>query len=144
MLRRLVPVMLIAALTACTLKEGAAPSDVAAPPADAQRTPSGLASRVLRVGLGNVHPRPDSTVRVLYWGWTKDGELFDSTEKHGGAPIEFPLNRVIPGWIEGLQLMVKGEKRRFWIPGPLAYDNIDMPGSPKGQLTFDIELIDIK
>lgn len=135
--------LMIAALAACTLKEGAAPSDVAAPPADAHRTPSGLASRVLRVGLGDKHPGPKSTVRVLYWGWTKDGQLFDSTDKTG-MPIEFPLTAVIPGWIEGIQLMVKGEKRRFWIPGPLAYDNIDMPGAPKGQLTFDIELVDFR
>jgi peptidylprolyl isomerase len=135
--------MLIAALTACTLKEGGAPPDVAAPPADAQRTASGIASRVLRVGLGTTHPGPKSTVRVLYWGWTKEGELIDSSDRQGG-PIDIPLDQVIPGWTEGLQLMVKGEKRRFWIPGPLAYDNIAREGAPKGQLTFDIELIDIK
>ena len=143
MLRRCLPIVFLAALSACTLKQGGAPSDVAAPPADAHRTPSGIASRVIRVGLGNTHPRPNSTVRVLYWGWTKDGVLFDSTDDHGG-PVEFPLDQVIDGWKEGLQLMVKGEKRRFWIPGHLAYDTDPRPEVPKGQLTFDIELIDFR
>jgi len=64
--------------------------------------------------------------------------------KEPGGPVEFPLNQVIPGWTEGVQLMVKGEKRRFWIPGNLAYDNSPNPSDPKGTLVFEIELIEIK
>jgi peptidylprolyl isomerase len=118
-----------------------APADVAAPPADAQRTESGLASKVLEAGSGDEHPRAFDEVTVNYTGWTTDGQMFDSSVTRG-RPATFPLNRVIPGWTEGLQLMVKGEKRRLWIPGELAYDG--QPGRPQGLLVFDVELIDIK
>jgi peptidylprolyl isomerase len=121
----------------------AAPADVAAPPADAQTTKSGLASKVLRAGTGKVHPTSSSTVTVHYSGWTTDGALFDSSVARGQA-ISFPLNGVIAGWTEGVQLMVEGEQRRFWIPGKLAYDNINREGAPKGMLVFDIELIKIQ
>jgi peptidylprolyl isomerase len=119
------------------------PPDVAAPPADAQRTPSGLASRMLRVGFGDVRPSPRSQALGTYTGWTPDGKMFDSSLRTGG-PIVVSLDRVIPGWTEGLQLMVPGEKRRFWIPGHLAYDNLDMPDAPKGMLVFDVELLEIR
>ena len=114
-------------------------------PSDALLTPSGIASKVLQVGLGNVHPKPTSLVTVHYTGWTPDGQVIDDTRKKG-LPATFPLDQVIPGWTEGVQLMVKGEKRRFWIPGKLAYDEIQdpPPGSPKGDLIFDIELIEIR
>src|SRR5687768_13545103 len=117
-----------------------APPDVAAPPSDAARTPTGLASKVLQAGTGTTHPRPNSRVRVHYTGWTTDGKMFDSSVKRG-EPVVFGLQQVIPGWIEGVQLMVEGEKRRFWIPSEIAYDN--QPGQPQGMLVFDIELIDI-
>ncbi len=120
-----------------------APPDVAAPPADAQKTKSGLASKVLKAGTGTKHPSASSTVTVHYSGWTPDGKLFDSSVLRG-APISFPLNGVIAGWTEGVQLMVEGEQRRFWIPGKLAYDNINQPGAPKGMLVFDVELIKIQ
>ena len=142
--------VLLAALAACTPKDstkGTAPPDVAGPPADAIVTPSGLASKVLRVGLGRIKPGPQSTVRVHYTGWTTDGREFDSSYP-AGKPVTFPLDQVIPGWTEGLQLMVVGEQRRFWIPGKLAYDSIpDSPGfppNPKGMLVFDIELLDVR
>lgn len=118
-----------------------APADVAAPPADAQRTESGLASKVLGPGTGTEHPRAHDVVRVHYTGWTTDGQMFDSSVRRG-EPAEFPLNRVIPGWTEGLQLMVVGEKRRLWIPQELAYRG--MPGRPQGMLVFDVELLDIR
>src|SRR5690242_18610504 len=70
-----------------------APADVAAPPANALRTASGVASKVLTVGLGSIHPTPTSTVRVIYTGWTADGKMFDSSLKTG-QPIQFPLNQV--------------------------------------------------
>ena len=119
-----------------------APPDVAAPPADAQRTASGLASKVLTPGKGTRHPRPNSEVTVHYTGWTTDGLMFDSSVRRG-EPTSFPLDQVIPGWTEGLQMMVEGEKRRFWIPGALAYDNSPRPDAPRGMLVFDIELIKI-
>jgi peptidylprolyl isomerase len=114
------------------------PEDVAAPPADAETTTSGLASKVLRPGVGNTHPQKSSTVTVHYSGWTTDGKLFDSSIVRG-QPATFPLNRVIAGWTEGVQLMVVGEKRRFWIPERLAYKGA--AGAPKGMLVFDVELI---
>ena len=119
-----------------------APPDVAAPPKDAQKTSSGLASKVLVPGKGKDHPKSTSQVTVHYTGWTTDGKMFDSSV--GSQPITFPLNGVIKGWTEGLQLMVVGEKRRFWIPGNLAYDNSPRPDAPKGMLVFDVELLDFK
>ena len=124
------------------------PRDVAAPPPDALRTPSGLASKVLRVGLGDKHPTRQSTVKVHYSGWTTKGELFDSSVARN-EPIVMELSQFIPGWVEGIQLMVKGEQRRFWIPGQLAYGNdeqsrVGPPGAPIGMLVFDVELLDIR
>jgi len=148
-----IAVIVLAAVSGCRVKEQPedaspapipAPADVAAPPADALRTPSGLASKVLRVGLGSVHPGLHSTVRVHYTGWTTDGKMFDSSVARN-SPATFQVDGVIPGWTEGLQLMVAGEKRRFWIPGNLAYDSIpNMPDAPKGMLVFDVELLDVR
>lgn len=118
-----------------------APADVAAPPADATVTPSGLASRQLDAGTGMRHPGPRSRVLVHYSGWTTDGKMFDSSVSRG-EPIAFGLSQVIAGWTEGVRLMVEGEKRRFWIPEPLAYRG--RPGAPAGMLVFDVELIRIE
>jgi len=118
-----------------------APSDVAAPPADAVVTPSGLATKVLTKGTGTKHPGATSQVKVHYTGWTTDGKMFDSSVARG-EPITFGLNQVIAGWTEGVQLMVVGEKRRLWIPQNLAYKG--QPGAPAGMLVFDVELLDIK
>ena len=117
-----------------------APADVAAPPADAEFTASGLASKVLQPGTGTKHPTATSRVRVHYTGWTTDGAMFDSSVVRGN-PIDFGLNQVIAGWTEGVQLMVEGERRRLWIPEKLAYKG--MPGAPAGMLVFDVELIAI-
>ncbi|HEY5957593.1 MAG TPA: FKBP-type peptidyl-prolyl cis-trans isomerase [Polyangiaceae bacterium] len=120
------------------------PKDVAAPPAGAKKTPTGLAYKVLKPGKGKTHPTATSRVTVHYTGWSKDGKMFDSSVQRG-APASFSLNGVIPGWTEGVQLMVEGEKTRFWIPGNLAYgDTPKRPGAPSGQLTFDIELLQIQ
>jgi peptidylprolyl isomerase len=116
------------------------PPDVAAAPADALRSPTNLASKIITPGKGSRHPRPNSTVTVHYTGWTTDGRTFDSSVARG-QPLTIGLDGVIPGWTEGLQMMVEGEKRRFWIPGRLAYDGA--PGKPQGTLVFDIELIKI-
>jgi peptidylprolyl isomerase len=117
-----------------------APPDVAAAPADAVRTSTNLASKVLQPGTGTRHPRPNSRVTVHYTGWTTDGKMFDSSVARG-QPATFGLDEVIAGWTEGVQMMVEGEKRRFWIPGALAYEG--KPGRPQGTLVFDIELLRI-
>lgn len=117
-----------------------APADVAAPPADAGATASGLASKVLQAGSGTIHPEVSDSVKVHYTGWTVDGKMFDSSVARN-RPIVFPLNAVIAGWREGVQLMVKGEKRRLWIPAKLAYEGV--ADRPQGMLVFDVELLDI-
>ena len=116
------------------------PSDVAAAPADAMKTSSGLAYKVLSKGSGTQKPSATSTVKVHYTGWLTNGEMFDSSITRG-EPAEFPLNRVISGWTEGLQLMNEGDKVRFWIPEDLAYKG--RPGAPAGMLVFDVELLEI-
>jgi len=119
------------------------PEDVAAAPADAKRTASGLRYKFLKHGKGKEHPTADSTVEVHYSGWTADGHLFDSSVQRG-QPARFPLSGVIKGWTEGVQLMVAGDKARFWIPGALAYgDSPSRAGTPSGPLVFDIELLSI-
>jgi len=118
-----------------------APENVAKPPADAEKTSSGLASIVLQKGTGDTKPLKDDLVTVNYSGWTTDGKNFDSSSWRP-MPSTFPLDRVIKGWGEGVQLMVVGEKRRFWIPKELAYNGV--PGRPEGMLVFDIELLDIQ
>lgn len=121
-----------------------APADVAAAPADATKTASGLASKVLQQGTGTEHPGAEDTVKVHYTGWMTDGKMFDSSVVRG-QPAEFPLDHVIKGWTEGVQLMVQGEKRRFWIPAELAYGETPRrPGGPHGTLVFDVELLGIK
>ncbi|WAC21866.1 FKBP-type peptidyl-prolyl cis-trans isomerase [Luteolibacter sp. SL250] len=119
------------------------PADVKAAPADAAKTASGLASKVLQAGKGTKKPAATDTVTVHYSGWTTDGKMFDSSVQRG-EPTSFPLNGVIKGWTEGLQLMVEGEKRRFWIPADLAYGENPGGGRPGGLLVFDVELISIK
>jgi FKBP-type peptidyl-prolyl cis-trans isomerase len=117
----------------------AAPPDVKAPPADSKKTNSGLAYKVIKAGTGTAHPTKSSTVTVNYTGWTTDGKVFDTSI--GKRPISFGLGDVIAGWTEGVQLMVVGEKARFWIPEKLAYKG---ESAPYGLLVFDVELIAIK
>jgi FKBP-type peptidyl-prolyl cis-trans isomerase len=119
-----------------------APADVGAPPADAAKTASGLATKVLAPGTGKDHPGVNDRVKVHYTGWTKDGQMFDSSVARG-EPITFAVRGVIPGWTEGLQLMVVGEKRRLWIPASLAYGERPRAGAPAGDLVFDVELLDV-
>lgn len=118
-----------------------APPDVQGPPPTADSSPSGLAWIILRGGDGGTSPAPTSIIKVHYTGWTTSGEMFDSSVVRG-EPIEFPLDKLIAGWIEGIQMMTRGEKRRFWIPAELAYGNSSQPGAPQGLLVFDVELID--
>ncbi len=132
--------ILVAAAGAALAAQIPAPDDVAAAPDDAETSASGLVSKVLEAGSGSVHPSATSNVTVHYTGWTTDGRMFDSSVARG-QPSMFPLNRVIRGWTEGVQLMVVGEKRRFWIPEELAYGGRQ---DPRGMLVFDVELIAIQ
>ena len=116
------------------------PKDVAAPPKDAKKTEKGVFYKVLKKGTGTAKPVPTSKVKVHYTGWTTDGKMFDSSVTRG-KPITFGLNGVIPGWTDGMQTMVVGQKTRFWIPAEMAYK--DKPGRPQGMLVFDVELLEI-
>lgn len=118
-----------------------APADVAAPPADSIKLASGLSYKVLEQGSGTERPGPNSDVTVHYTGWTTDGESFDSSVARG-KPATFGVSQVIPGWTEGLQLMVVGETRRLWIPENLAYKG--QSGYPQGMLVFDVELLSLR
>ncbi len=118
----------------------AVPKDVAAAPKDAKKTEKGVFYKVLKKGTGKDKPAATSKVKVHYTGWTTDGKMFDSSVTRG-QPITFGLDGVIPGWTDGLQVMVVGEKTRFWIPEELAYKG--KPGRPQGMLVFDVELLEI-
>ena len=117
------------------------PPDVKEPPADAKKTSTGLAYKVLRPGTGARHAAAWSRVTVHYTGWTTDGKMFDSSVLRG-KPATFELGGVIPGWTEGVPLMVEGERTRFWVPENLAYKG--EAGQPRGMLVFDIELTRIE
>ena len=117
------------------------PADVEGPTPDANFTDSGLAWKVLTPASGP-KPSASASVTVHYSGWTTDGELFDSSKRRG-QPATFPLNGVIKGWTEGLQLMEKGSAARFWIPADLAYGTSPGGGRPAGTLCFDVELLEI-
>ncbi len=117
-----------------------APPDVKGPPDDAKRTASGLAYKVLKPGKGTKRPAQWDSVTVHYTGWTADGKMFDSTVAKG-MPATLKLEDVIRGWTEGMQLMVEGERTRFWIPQNLAYKG--EAGAPRGMLVFDVDLIKI-
>jgi peptidylprolyl isomerase len=118
-----------------------APADVAAIPADAVKSSTGLASKVITPGNGDEKALATDIVTVHYTGWTTDGKMFDSTHSRGQSAM-FPLNRVILGWRECVQLMTVGETRRCWVPQELGYKGQN--GRPQGLTVFDIELIDTR
>ena len=108
-------------------------------------TESGLAYKVINKGGGKIHPNENSTVTVHYTGMLTDGTVFDSSVQRG-EPATFPLNRVIPGWTEGVQLMVVGDKWTFIIPSNLAYGANGIPQAgigPNATLIFEVELLEI-
>ena len=146
-LRTFAPVTLgVLALTAAIAAQPAkpqappAPPDVSAAPGDAEKTASGLATKMLQKGTGDKKPTTQEMVVVHYTGWTTDGKMFDSSVVRG-KPSTFPVGGLIKGFTEGLQLMTVGEKRRLWVPQELAYRG--QPGRPAGMLVFDVELLDI-
>mmetsp|Transcript_79797 Transcript_79797/g.222134 ORF Transcript_79797/g.222134 Transcript_79797/m.222134 type:complete len:353 (-) Transcript_79797:101-1159(-) len=115
------------------------PDDLAAMPADATTTPSGLGYKVLRAGSGSRSPSLDANVTVQYNGWESGGDLFMSSSF--GAPTTFKVGDIpIKGLAEGVQMMVEGEKRMFWIPPELAFGKRPANGLPSTMLVYDIEL----
>ena len=107
-------------------------------------TASGLQYQILTKGEGTIHPSASSTVKVHYHGTLLDGTIFDSSVDRN-EPISFPLNRVITGWTEGVQLMVTGDKFKFFIPSKLAYGNSATGAiKPGSMLIFEVELLEIK
>ena len=106
-------------------------------------TPSGLQYELVAEGSGET-PGATDTVRVQYRGTTVDGTVFDTTYDNG-EPAEIPLNRVIPGWSEGIQLMKEGGKAKLYIPPNLAYGERGAGGAigPNTVLIFDVELLSV-
>ena len=110
-----------------------------------QVTPSGLQYKVVKPGNGQ-KPAPTDTVTVNYEGKLIDGTVFDSSYARQ-QPATFPLNRVIKGWTEGLQLMDVGSEYMLYIPADLAYGETPRPGGPippNAVLVFKVELLEIK
>jgi FKBP-type peptidyl-prolyl cis-trans isomerase len=106
-------------------------------------TTSGLQYEVMKKGFGGAKPKATSKVRVHYHGTLIDGTVFDSSVERG-QPVEFPLNGVIPGWTEGLQLMSAGDKFKFHIPPALGYGQRGNPRiPPNSALVFEVELLAI-
>jgi len=104
--------------------------------------PSGLRYEIVSPGLG-VAPKATDTVKVNYTGTLIDGSVFDSSDRQG-KPIEFALDKVIPGWTEGLQKIGKGGKIKLFVPPKLGYGDDGRPGIPPGSvLVFDVELLDV-
>ena len=106
-------------------------------------TPSGLQYQVVKEGDG-LQPGPNDVVTVHYTGKLIDGTVFDSSVERG-EPATFPLDKVIPGWTEGLQLMSEGAKYRLFIPSELAYGSKGAGDQilPNSTLIFDVELIKV-
>lgn len=149
--------LLLATALSATLLAGCGPSNdapttAAATPAaspsstsEMKTTASGLKYQVLSQGTGTVSPKATDTVNVHYHGTLLNGTVFDSSVQRG-QPISFPLNGVIAGWTEGLQLMKVGDKFKFEIPPNLAYgDASPSPLIPPGStLVFEVELLGIR
>jgi FKBP-type peptidyl-prolyl cis-trans isomerase FkpA len=116
--------------------------DKAAAEPGARKTASGLIYRELKPGTG-ASPKATDTVKVHYRGTLTDGKEFDSS--YGGQPIEFPLNRVIRAWTEGVQLMKVGGKAQLVCPANLAYGERGAPPDIPGgaTLVFEVELLGI-
>ena len=139
-------ILLIAALAfplvARAAEKGGSPAKGGA--AKEEKTPSGLIYTELKAGNGP-SPKATDTVEVNYRGTLADGKEFDSSYKRG-KPAQFPLNRVIPCWTEGVQKMKVGGKAKLVCPPSIAYGDKGAGGlvPPGATLTFEVELLDIK
>lgn len=126
------------------MKVPATPGDLKHPPSTATMTPSGVALQVLTRGEGTTHPSASSRVSLHYSAWTAEGKLFETTVTTG-HPGTFVMGNLLPGWREGVESMVVGEKTRLWIPAALAYG--EKPPSrkvPAGNLVLDVQLLGIE
>ena len=115
-----------------------APADVAAPPADATKTPSGVAMKVLRAGHGGDRPKDDDCVKVTFQGWNREGTLLVSSPDEALVQC---MRTIVPGLVTALKAMSVGEERRVWVPAELAFSAHDHDRtSPKVDMTFDLAL----
>ena len=147
-MRKLIHTVLLVLVAVAALAQSAPapppdvlPTEEVAPPSDGEKSSTGLISKVVRPGSSSEKPAATDLVTVHYTGWSFDGRLFDSSIVRG-SPSTFPLDRVMAGWRECVQLMAIGEKRRCWVPESLAYKG--QAGRPKGTILFEIELLDTR
>jgi len=119
------------------------PRNVKSAPTTAKKTASGLAIEVLRKGKGKQHPLENSQVKLDFSGWTVDGKLIESSVM-AHHPAVFPMVGVMRGWREALSQMVVGDKVRIWIPRDLAFGEKPLRGQPKGDLVYELELLEVQ
>jgi FKBP-type peptidyl-prolyl cis-trans isomerase len=134
-----------AAAGAENLRKGEAFLDANGKKEGVKTTASGLEYQLIKAGKADgKSPKSTDTVKVHYHGTLLDGTVFDSSVERG-EPATFPLNQVIPGWTEGLQLMKEGDKFKFFIPSKLAYgENAPAKIGPNSVLIFEVELLSIE
>jgi peptidylprolyl isomerase len=119
-----------------------APADVASPPANASRLPSGVVTKLLKAGRGVGHPGANDCVKVHYTAWKRDGSLLTDSRARPEPPVQC-LGTMFPGVAQALKKMVPGEQRRVWVPAPLTYAGDDDDKPPGADATFDVELLEI-
>jgi peptidylprolyl isomerase len=116
------------------------PADVAAPPADAERDPNGIARKIDKRGTGTTHPSATTFVDLRYGGWERNGHQFEGTPSNGSTG-RYSFDQLAQGMQKELPLMVEGEKRRIWVPSALAYGKQEnFVNAPRGDMTFEVEL----
>jgi peptidylprolyl isomerase len=119
------------------------PRNLKSPPPTAKKTPSGLGIEVLKRGKAKQHPQENSQVKLDFSGWTAEGKLIESSVM-AHHPAVFPMVGVLAGWREALVRMVVGDKVRIWIPRDLAFGEKPLRGQPKGDLVYELELLEIQ
>lgn len=119
------------------------PTDVFAPPAGAERLPSGVVRKRLTQGTGTVRPTMQSYVDLHYGGWERNGRQFEGTAPDGPAR-RYDMKDLVEAMRDELQQMVAGERRRLWVPAALAYGKrTNFANAPKGDMTFEVELVNV-